>query len=144
MRQSLISARFLCLTLAICFSAQQAISQDLNDNVVKKNISPITNPLQVIRSIQPMMFEYNNSQYSHLKLPSGPQYGFVAEEFQRVFPAMVYKKPYSFMSGKNSYKTATVKSIDMESLIPILVASIKEQQAAIDQLKAEIEMLKKR
>jgi hypothetical protein len=46
------------------------------------------------------------------------------------------------MFGKNTYRTRKVKTVDMESLIPILVASVKEQQAEIEQLKKELQVLK--
>jgi hypothetical protein len=46
------------------------------------------------------------------------------------------------MVGKNLYKNATVQSIDLEGLVPVLIASIKQQQAQIDQLRMEVEALK--
>jgi hypothetical protein len=50
----------------------------------------------------------------------------------------------NYTTGKNSYRTAKVKTMDMESLIPILVASIQEQQAEIEKLKAELKALKEK
>lgn len=119
-------------------------AQQLTDNAIKTNVTPIENPLQVIRALQPMSFEYKTTEYRHLKLPTGTRFGFMAEDFQRVLPGLVYNKPYSYMAGKNATRNATIKSIDMESLIPVLIASLKEQQAQIDQLKAEIEVLKRK
>jgi hypothetical protein len=131
----------LLALIALVFSFQ-ANAQHLTDAAIKTNVSPIENPLKLVRSMQPLSFEYNTSQYRHLKLPSGTRYGFIAEDFQRVMPGLVYNKPYTYLAGKNSTRNATIKGIDMESLIPVLIASIKEQQAQIDQLKAEIELLK--
>jgi hypothetical protein len=48
------------------------------------------------------------------------------------------------MFGKNSYRNATLKTIDELSLIPVLVASIKEQQLQIEKLTSELEILKSR
>ncbi len=46
------------------------------------------------------------------------------------------------MFGKNVYRNAQIKIIDDASLIPVLVASIKEQQQEIEKLKNEVEKLK--
>jgi hypothetical protein len=46
------------------------------------------------------------------------------------------------MFAKNGYRDASFKMVDETSLIPLLVASIKEQQEQIEQLKAAIEDLK--
>jgi hypothetical protein len=129
--------------IVLCFSNVNAFSQDLSDKDIKTNVTSIENPLKQITSLNPKIFEYNTGRYSHLSLPAGTQYGFIAEEFQQVFPGMVYRKPYSFMYGKNAYRNATIKTINLENLIPVLIASIKEQQMQIDQLRFEIEKLKR-
>jgi hypothetical protein len=126
------------------FISVNACSQDLSDKDLKTNITDIQNPLKQITSLDPKMFEYNTSRYNHLSLPGGIHYGFIAEDFQQVFPEMVYKKPYSYMHGKNSYRNATVKTINFEDLVPVLIASIKEQQAQINELRQELERLKRK
>ena len=63
---------------------------------------------------------------------------------QKVLPALVTKTAKDYSSGKNSFRSATVSKVDYESLIPLLVGSIKEQQEQIEQLKKEINVLKSR
>jgi hypothetical protein len=121
-----------------------AYSQKLHDNEIKKNVTAINNSLQKLTQLQPRMFEYKTDQYKHMKLQGGTQYGFVAEDFQQVFPELVKEKSTSYMFGKNSYRNATLKTIDELSLIPVLVASIKEQQLQIEKLTSELEILKSR
>lgn len=129
--------------IIICVVTNQSVSaQNLSDQEIKTNISSISDPLQQINSLNPTVFQYNTEKYKHLSLPSGVHYGFTAEEFRQVFPGLVYRKPYSYMVGKNLYKNATVQSIDLEGLVPVLIASIKQQQAQIDQLRMEVEVLK--
>jgi peptidoglycan hydrolase CwlO-like protein len=143
MKRSILSAaKFLGIFFLFAFSAQQSFSQNLSDKDIKKNVAPIESPLKALVSLEPKAFEYKTSDYSYLKLPKGEHYGFIAEEVQEVFPALVTSESHSYMQGKNRFKRATTKSVDLEGLIPILVASIKEQQAEIDQLKKEIESLK--
>jgi len=130
------------LTVIFLMSATLSYSQHLTDNQIKKNVSAINQPLQSILSLQPRTYEYNNAEYAYLKFPQGQKFGFISEEFQHVFPGLVYKKPVSIVTGKNSTRNATVHSIDQESLIPLLIGAIKEQQTQIDQLRRELNELK--
>jgi len=139
--------RYIAVTIlffAFFFSVIESFSQNLSDVEIKTNITTINEPLRNIASLEPRRFEYNTGKFDHLKLPKGSQYGFITEEFQQVFPALVYKKQYSYMHGKNFFKRATIGSVDMEGLIPVLVAAVKEQQTQIEQLRSEIAELKKK
>lgn len=138
------SFRVFVIFFGTFFLAGQLKAQQLSDQKIKTNIAPIENPLQLIKSLQPLRYEYNTTEYRHLKLPGGVRYGFIAEDVQKVLPGVVYNKPYSYISGKNATRQATVKNVDMESLVPVLIASLKEQQQQIEQLRAEIESLKNR
>jgi hypothetical protein len=140
----LVYTKAVCLLVSLFVCASSVFSQDFSDNEIKKNVTPINESLKQLNLLNPKTFEYNTGEYRHLDLPSGGQYGFITEEFQQVFPQLVYKKPLSFMSGKNSYKNATVKTINLQGLIPVLIASIKEQQEQITALKKEVEALKRR
>jgi len=137
-------SKYLCVVLFFTVIAQQSSAQSVSDKQIKKNVSTISEPLKSVTALEPRVFEYNTAQFSHLQLPQGAHYGFISEEFQQVFPELVGQKHYSYMQGKNLYKKAAVKTVDMEGLIPVLVASIKEQQKEIDQLRMELDELKKK
>lgn len=126
------------------FISTNAISQTINDQQTKLNVTSISNPVEKLMQLKPISFEYNIKQYKFLNLQSGKQYGFLSENIQSVFPELVKEKRISYMQGKNNYKNASIASINETSLIPVLVASIVEQQKQIDQLKLEIETLKKK
>lgn len=119
-------------------------AQSISDQEIKTNIQSISQPLQKLNSLEPQVFEYNTKRYAHLSLPKGQHYGFMTENVEKVLPGAINTTRYSFMKGKNSYQQTLVRSTDLQSLIPLLVASIKEQQSQIDVLKAEVEMLKKK
>lgn len=123
--------------IAISMSAQT-----VSDNEIKKNVTEISTPLQRLVQLEPKVFEYNTEKYKHLKLKSGKTFGFMSDNMQQVFPELVTTKHSSYMFGKNVYRDTKVKTIDETSLIPVLVASIKEQQAEIEKLKKDIEELK--
>ncbi len=129
---------FSCILFHYSASAQHVIP----DANLKTNVSSLTNSLDYINALQPKRFEYNTASFSHLKLPNGKFYGFLTEEFQQVFPAMVTRRPIIFASGKNASQTAIIQDIDQEKLVPILVAAIKEQQAQIKELQDELAQLR--
>jgi hypothetical protein len=66
-----------------------------------------------------------------------------SKNWQQVFPDLITYRNYNYSAGKNMPRTAKIKSVDVEGLIPVLVASIKEQQLEIEKLKTEIQALKK-
>ncbi|MBZ4188359.1 tail fiber domain-containing protein [Niabella beijingensis] len=118
-------------------------AQTLSDKDIKKNVVPIDNPIGKIVQLEPRQFEYKAGDYKYLKLSEGAQYGFMAENMKTVFPELVKERKVSYMFGKNAYRDARVSTIDEAGLIPVLVASIKQQQQEIEQLKAELLQLKK-
>lgn len=135
--------RKVCLAFAFLLTSIVIYAQDIPDRSIKKNITLIDSSLQKITQLQPKQFEYNTATFKHLKLKGGKQYGFIAEDIQAVFPDLVNEKSVSYRYGKNVYRNAIIKTIDETSLIPLLVASIKEQQAEIEKLKTEMLELKK-
>jgi hypothetical protein len=134
--------RILLILFTSLLLTAGAFAQQIPDSVIKKNISGIQDPLQSLIRLEPKVFEYNKDKYKDLRLPAGRQYGFLTDEVQNIYPELIGYKHFSYMIGKNVYRTARVKTLDTESLIPILVASIKQQQLEIEKLKTEIQALK--
>ena len=138
------SIKYLAIITVSFFISTNAIAQTINDEQTKLNVASISNPVEKLAQLKPISFEYNTKQYKFLNLQTGKQYGFLSDNIQAVFPELVKEKRVTYMQGKNNYKNASIASINETSLIPVLVASIVEQQKQIDQLKSEIEVLKKR
>lgn len=132
------------LFTGLLFMATTAFSQHLPDSEIKKNINPVTAPLQKLVQLEPKTYEFETNKFKYLKLQQGRKYGFLAENVQGIFPELVSEKSISYMFGKNSYRDASIKIVDELSLIPLLVASIKEQQQQIEKLQAEVEELKRK
>ncbi|WP_316804607.1 tail fiber domain-containing protein [Pedobacter nototheniae] len=130
--------------ISFCF-AVFLISASLKisaQEIVQNNIQPIHNSVSLVSQLEPVSFNYEKQWAEKLKLNSNPQYGFIPADVQKVLPALVSKRAKDYPSGKNAFKTATIPTVDYQSLIPLLVGSIKEQQQQIEQLKREIEVLK--
>lgn len=117
-------------------------AQDIPDSTIKKNIAVIDNPLERIVQLEPRQFEYDPGTFKKLKLQQGQQYGFIAEDIESVFPNLVNEKSVSYTSGKNATRNARIKTVDEKSLIPVIIASMKEQQLQIEKLNEELEKLK--
>lgn len=134
--------RAISLSFAVfLISASLKISAQ---EVAQTNIQPINNSVSVVTQLQPVSFNYDKQWADKLKISGKSQFGFVTADVQKVLPALVTKTAKDYSSGKNSFRSATVSKVDYESLIPLLVGSIKEQQEQIEQLKKEINALKSR
>lgn len=143
MRTFLSASQRTLIISGLLLAVSVTHAQTYLDTDLKKNIQPITGALKTITLLEPKAYEYNTSQFNHLKLPGGVQYGFIAEDVAKIVPGVVTYSRVSYMRGKNLFRTATVPSVNMESLVPVLIASVREQQLAIEQLRAEIMELKK-
>jgi len=112
--------------------------------VAQTNIQPLNNSISLVSQLQPVSFNYDAKWADKLKLSDKTRMGFVAADVQKVLPALVTKTAKDYPVGKNASRTATVSIVDYESLIPLLVGSIKEQQQQIEQLRRELDSLKSR
>ena len=117
-----------------------------SDKRFKKNIHSIVNPLQKVLALQGVAFTWkSDAELSRYKskfmdkdekdmsfnFPDGDQVGLIAQDVEKVLPELVNTDGEGF------------KSVDYTKLGPVLIEAIKEQQKQIDQLKKEIQMLKK-
>jgi hypothetical protein len=104
----------------------------LSDAKLKENIVDATPKLADVMRLQVRNFNLKTD-------PSLKQIGFVAQEFEQVFPGMVDESPDR--NADNETLETTTKHIKTSVLIPILVKAIQEQQAIITALTARITAL---
>jgi len=99
-----------------------SVPSDIN---LKKDIQKLdNNMIGKVMQLNPITYRWkDDSEDENLK------YGLIAQEVEKIFPDMVF--------GKEGEKT-----ISYDSLIPVLIKSIQEQQQEIEQLKKEIQSLK--
>ncbi|MFZ6023395.1 MAG: tail fiber domain-containing protein [Bacteroidota bacterium] len=135
--------RILFIGFIACMVTQTVMAQEMNDIELKKYIRPVSDATSQLLKLKPQLFEYKVEYSRSLKLPAGRQFGFGIENVEMVFPQLVKDKTISYAAGKNLFKQAYVKEVELEGLIPVLVESIRELQTQILQLKAEIQALKK-
>ncbi|GEO03620.1 hypothetical protein AAE02nite_12840 [Adhaeribacter aerolatus] len=131
--------KFLTAVFALLSVSFFVFGQHFSDRELKKNVMPVKNALVTVQQLEPKKFEYNTDKYGQLKLPAGKQYGFIAEDVQKVLPELVRSESRSTRVGKNNYQQATLKSTDLDSMVPLLVAAIQEQQKQIEDLRRQLE-----
>jgi len=110
--------------------------QVVSDARLKKDIQPLANGLGMVSRLNPVSYDWKDAKErtvgKALSLSTGErQLGFLAQEVEKVVPEAVSKP-------KDSDGVYTLKQ---ETLIPVLVAAIKEQQAEIEQLQAKLAAL---
>ena len=129
---------------------------NLSDSRTKTNIRPLSNPLEIIKSLKGVNYEYDLEKYPYLGLSIGKQYGFIAQELESVVPELVELhsldvngcKPMEAKKESNA-QLEEFKMVNYVGVIPILVEGMKEQQKiieiqqkTIDELRSEIEKIK--
>ena len=98
-----------------------------SDVRLKENIVPLQNSLDKVRNISGYTYNWKDSTRD-----KSQQVGFIAQELEKEFPQLV----------KTDEKG--MKSVAYANMTPILVQAIKEQQQQIDELRREVEELKKK
>ena len=102
----------------------------ISDGREKKNVKSLDRieSLDKILKLNPVMFDWKDDSRKKNNL------GLIAQEVEEILPQIVDENEPSEMAGQ---KTAPKrKSVDYESIIPLLISSIQ-------QLKQEIEILEK-
>ena len=87
-----------------------------SDFNLKKNIAPINYGLSEILQLNPVTFSWKNDTINQ-----GKQYGFIAQEIQKIMPDLVKKGEYL--------------GLDKEAIFTTLVKAIQELKQEIDTLK---------
>ena len=111
-----------------------------SDRRVKQDIEPFSDGLEAIKQINPVWYRYNGK--AGMPKPENGRYvGVVAQEIKEIAPYTVgtYKTK---LNSKDSQETE-LYNFDGSALTYILINAVKEQQKEIDELKSEVQTLKK-
>jgi len=103
----------------------------ISDQRLKENIRDLDAGLAEILSLQPRRFDWKTGKGKDIQNDQG----FVAQEFEQVFPEMVDEWIDPAPEGEDPYKSVRA------DLIPVLVNAIKEQQTMITDLQSRLSAL---
>ena len=103
-----------------------------SDLRLKENIELIPNPIEKIKKISGVTFDWKKGVRKMGFTPTDDhEHGMIAQELEKVIPDAIAPAPFNL-----KYKT-----IRYEKVIPLLIEGIKEQQDQIDYLKDQINTL---
>jgi hypothetical protein len=104
-----------------------------SDLRLKEDINEIVDATRVVSDLLPKSFFFKKEYIEELGLPSSKQFGFIAQDLEKVMPDLV--KELTSPSGM------TYKSVNYNALIPLLVEAFKEQQNIITKQQEHINKL---
>ena len=99
----------------------------ISDATLKENVRDLDKGLDTVLALKPRRFDWKNGDGNDIM-------GFVAQEVEEVMPELVHDYQYS--------EDETKKALKMGDMVPSMVKAIQEQQAMIEELKAEVAALK--
>ncbi len=126
-----------------------------SDQKLKKNISDVTNGMDIINKLKPREYEFKqDGNFKLMKLPEGKQYGLIAQEVEQVLPTLVKEskfdtrmaqapkfsadgKPVPEDAAARPSEEIDFKALNYTALIPIIIKGMQEQQAQIKELIAK-------
>jgi len=123
--------RFYVNFAGTIFATNTTISS-LSDVRYKENIVDLDVGLNSIMALKPRKFDWKEGKGANIKNARG----FIAQEFEEVFPDLIDEWRDAAPEGEEPYKSVRA------DLIPVLVKAIQEQQAIITQLQADVAALK--
>lgn len=115
-----------------------------SDAKFKKDIQTITSPLEKIKQLRGVTYNFNNEKYPDMDFGNEKQYGFIAQEVEKVFPEMVKTGEYSKNPKDRNSVTEDYKGVEYQKMIPVLLEAIKEQQKEIELLQTKVASLEKK
>lgn len=123
----------------------------VSDKRFKKDIRNMGGALDMIMDLRPVTYNYNTDAYPYLGLKEGMEFGFVAQEVGDVMPNVVMEKKLDLNAcmehgqyTESKKEDAEVLMMDYSRIVPVLTAAMQEQQALIEEMKAELESLRER
>lgn len=104
----------------------------ISDQRLKENVQDLDEGLAKIMALKPRRFDWKSGKGRNVK---GDR-GWIAQEFEQVFPDMIDESLDPVPEGEEPYKTVRA------DLLPVLVKAIQEQQQMINELRSEIAAFK--
>ena len=100
-----------------------------SDRKWKDHITTIDDAVSKVMHLRGVEFEWRREEFTHMRFEAGTQLGFVAQEVEPILPEVV-------RTGPDGHK-----SVAYANVTALLIEAVKEQQAEIARLRAQIESL---
>jgi hypothetical protein len=120
----------------------------ISDKKFKDDISEFNNGLEKVMQLSPKTYVFKSkNEFPSFNFSAGKQYGFIAQELEKVIPEAVQEaiNPAQYDHDGNKIDDAvSFKSVNYTALIPVLTAAIQEQQEMIAARDKQISSLDER
>ncbi len=103
-----------------------------SDARFKTDIEKILDPLEKLDKLNGIYFNWKRDEYPEMEFSDQRQIGILAQDVEKVLPEIVGEDEKGY------------KAVAYDKLTVVLLEAVKEQQKMINELKAEIEELKKK
>jgi len=125
--------RFYVNMAGTIFATSTTISA-ISDQRFKENIKDLDVGLDAVMALKPRKFDWKEGKGKDIK---GDR-GWIAQEFEQVFPDMIDEWKDEAPEGEEPYKSVRA------DLIPVLVKAIQELKAELDATKAKVAALEEK
>lgn len=105
-----------------------------SDATLKKNILPLKNCLDKVLNLQGVSFEWNKDVSPYVGRGKESDIGLIAQDVEKVLPELVFETELSDLDH-------TVKNVNYDKMVSVLIEAIKEQQEQINSLKETVQEL---
>ncbi len=96
-----------------------------SDKRLKENIRVITDPVEKLKELRGVRYEYRETEKLPVEMHGQPSVGIIAQEVEQVFPELVRESD-------------GIMAVNYDGLIGLLIESQKEQQESLEELLSEI------
>lgn len=111
-----------------------------SDKKLKENIKPLKNTDRLML-LQPKEYTYKTDEFESMNLEQGTHMGFIAQDIEAIFPELIketVQPPTIDKDGKVIKEGITFKAVNYVALIPLLTATVQEQNIIIEEQKKSI------
>ena len=124
-------------------SITSTITQNASDVRLKTNIKVIDNPIEKIKKIRGVTFDWIDNITSEYDFhpDSMHETGVIAQEIQEVIPDAVTTAPFNGNYTKKSGTDNNFLTVKNEKIIPLCIEAIKELSAQVELLKSKVATL---
>ncbi|MBK9146653.1 MAG: tail fiber domain-containing protein [Flavobacteriales bacterium] len=115
---------------------------EVSDASLKTDVAELTGAMAVVNELRPSTYHFAAPVGLDIDLPTQLQYGFLAQEVEEVLPSLVGRTTFlgEVDSLGNVLSTqSTVRTLNYQGLIPVVVAALKEQHATIDSMQEQLQ-----
>jgi hypothetical protein len=122
-RNSLIYGEFDSQLVKVNGTMEIATAYTSSDKRWKKDVEPLEGALQKIGRLKGVSYLWRRDEFPKKGFPAGRQLGLIAQEVEKIVPEVVNTDSQGY------------KSVSYDSLVPLLIEALKEQQQTIAKLQ---------